>query len=138
MHRTPFTLMFVSTLLALALAFPTQAVAESGNFTDCLMGCIPGDSQCIDCCKSTFADTMTICVDTYVECSQICESQEGTRAVACFNNCQKELKRCNANLSQMQKEFTCPNWMAPHDCPFECQAWNPVSRKCVGAPKGCD
>ena len=123
--------------LVVAGMCPTRALAESGNFSDCLLGCIPGDNECTQCCKDTFESKFpTTCYDTYVDCTQVCESQEGTRAVACFKNCQSDLRLCHDAYVQNIKEFTCPDWLAPKDCPFECQAWNPSSRKCVGAPKG--
>lgn len=119
---------------ALIILGPTSVSAESGTFTDCLMGCVPGDTACISCCKTLFKKASTDCYDDYVNCTHVCQSQEGTRAVACFRNCQQNCLSCCGD-DQAVREFRCPGWMAPKDCPFDCQAWNPVSRRCVGAPK---
>lgn len=134
-HQMILAAFVVSALLVMA---PGTSTAQSGTFTDCLMGCVPGDESCIRCCKVIFKKASTQCYDSYVDCTHVCQSQEGTRAVACFKQCQENCVSCCGD-DQVVREFRCPGWMAPKECPFECQAWNPVSRRCVGAPKEvCD
>lgn len=128
-------------LLIMTIGVPFDlALAESGSFSDCLIGCIPGVNPCTDCCRDTFQSQFpTACYDTYVDCTKKCESLNGTKAVACFKYCQSDLKACHDEYDRDIKEFHCPDWMEPKDCPFECQTWSPISRKCVGAPKEvCD
>lgn len=130
-----------SAVLALVLvAFAAPAPAENGTFTDCLMGCVPGDTLCIDCCGKAFrGEAAGSCSSLYTECFHRCESLEGTRAVACFKECQQDLRACGDKHPTDSGYFHCPNWVAPRDCPHECQAWSPTSRRCVGAPREvCD
>lgn len=125
-------------LAAMPIFSPTPAMAETGTLTDCIIGCLPNDANCINCCKATFEATEPMdCCGDYGQCTEKCETQEGTRAVTCFRRCQKTLRMCHDKYSEGEKEFNCPNWMAPKECPFECQVWSPASRKCVGAPQGC-
>lgn len=121
-------------------AVPASGWAASGNLTDCIVGCVPGDSACIECCRNAFdSQSSGTCCDAYADCNIMCENQEGTQAVACLKECRARLQACHAPYADMVREFDCPDWVAPKDCPFECQAWNPVSRKCVGAPQSvCD
>ncbi len=141
MHKFMLELMCVCSLLTLiTFIIPSQSEAESGSFSDCLIGCIPGDNECTNCCKKSFESKFpTTCYDIYIERTQVCESLSGTRSVACFKNSQNDLKACHDEYDLDIKEFVCPDWMTPKECPFECQVWSPASRKCVGAPQEvCD
>ncbi len=140
MRHHLYSLLVIITLFTVALTLaPAPVMAESGTLTDCIMGCIPNDEACINCCKETFAATEPMnCCGDYGSCTERCESLEGTRAVMCFRNCQARLKVCHDKYSTEVKEFSCPDWMQAKDCPFDCQTWSPVSRKCVGVPQSCD
>lgn len=141
MHDSTARRLVTSGLLFLAITLiPLAASAESGDFVTCLTGCVPGENSCVTCCEETFAgETEPTCMSIYSECFHRCESLEGTRAVACLKNCQTDLRNCGERHPTQVKEFNCPNWVAPQQCPHECQVWHPASRRCVGAPKEvCD
>lgn len=142
MHAKQRLSIQVSVILFLLFVamMPVTAQAESGTLADCLLGCIPGDNACTECCKETFTPPADVaCFNAYVTCSGVCESEAGTRAVSCFKGCRDNLKTCVDKLGADVKTFECPDWVRPLDCPFECQAWNPRTRECVGAPRSsCD
>ncbi|QGY38805.1 hypothetical protein GM415_01175 [Pseudodesulfovibrio cashew] len=127
-------------VMAFVLAGPVKASAESGTFADCLLGCLPGENQCTSCCEEAFQATLPAsCYAAYRSCVSSCQGQEGTRAVACYKQCRDNLKACPDAGCSAKGEFSCPGWEQPQKCPHECQAWDPVLRKCVGAPqKACD
>ncbi|QJB55119.1 hypothetical protein [Pseudodesulfovibrio sp. zrk46] len=140
MFRPAYFLHIAALLFLIVVIKPIPVFAEAGTLTDCVIGCKPSDEACINCCKEAFGVTETVnCCGDYGSCTARCENFDGVKAVACYGQCQRALKRCHDVYTDAVMEFSCPNWVKPQNCPHDCQVWNPESQKCVGAPKDvCD
>jgi len=141
MHTFSLKHLFVAVFFVLVtfMALPSLASAGSGNFSDCLAGCKPGVNACTDCCKESFeSQCPTSCYFTYIDCTRMCDGQEGTAAVVCYKQCQANVSVCLESYAHIVQELSCSGWVAPEQCP-DCQTWSPASQRCVSAPKEvCD
>jgi len=129
-------------IAALFLLSATPAMAETGTVGDCLVGCMTGSNECSSCCDNTFKEADKSCTDScrnaFIRCLGGCENNPNGSS-ACTDQCQTDFQTCTDTCSSTTHEFTCPDWIPPQKCPYDCQTWSPATRSCTGAPmNGCD
>ncbi len=113
----------------------------TGSYNDCTNGCLPGNNSCNTCCDNTFDPCFDTCYDSYTDCHEGCRNETNPdKHEKCMNDCDAAYTACRNNcFYDEQKEFDCPDFVPPQECPYNCQVWNPAGRSCVGAAmNACD
>lgn len=143
---------FFGLLLTAMAVLPLTALAGGGYGTsgDCIMGCGTANNACFNCCEKTFGSCDSGCSQTYQSCMSNCQYAPDLNNPAsvdvatqqykqCKGTCSNNMQSCDSDCNNVKKNFNCPGYMPPQKCSYDCQAWNPASRSCVGpAMNGCN
>lgn len=142
------TLVLSLVLSLLFIAGPVQA--RQGNMTQCLMDCPPGVNNCSNCCSARFDQVAGGCLqkcnsdhdaglDQCGNAMRDCMAKNPQNPGICSDEYQKCKKAdwnkfldCRNNCMALPFDIACPGSVPPQKCPYDCMAWNPASKSCIG------